>query len=220
MKLELYKNMEKAVEGLLGIEEGFKLLPKLNLDDYNKNNTAIIFVDVIEGFVNEGALSSPRALNILPYVEKLSQAKGFKKLYFADCHPENATEFNSYPPHCVNTTNEPNLVKELAFNKDMDTLVEKNCTNGFHAPKFREWLKANENISNFIVVGLVTDICVMQFALSLKTYFDEINGIANVIVPLEAVETYTIEATNHNGELMNTFALYNMQMNGIKLYRI
>ena len=220
MKLELYKNMEKAVESLLNIEESFKALPNLNLDSFKKEDTAIIFVDVIEGFVNEGALSSPRALNILPYVEQLSKAEGFKKLYFADCHPADASEFNSYPPHCINTTNEPALVKELAFNKDVDTLVEKNSTNGFHALKFKEWLKSNKNIVNFIVVGLVTDICVMQFALTLKSYFDELNGIAKIIVPIEAVETYTIDETNHNGELMNTFALYNMQMNGIKLYRM
>jgi len=33
------------------------------------------------------------------------------------------------------------------------------------------------------------------------------------------VETFDLDATNHYGELMNLFALYNMEMNGVKIYK-
>ena len=72
---------------------------------------------------------------------------------------------------------------------------------------------------NFVLAGLVTDICVMTFALTLKSYFNEKNIVSRLMLPLAAVETFDLPVTNHQAELMNTFAVYNMQMNGIEIYR-
>lgn len=220
MKLNLNRNKEQVWACLQNIETSLKELPDLDLFDLEPQHSAIVFVDVIEGFVNVGNLSSERALDILPFVEKLNrQAKGYHRIYFADTHPKNCVEFSTYPEHCVKGTVECDLVKELVYelNDPKSIHIPKNCTNGFLTVEFQNWLKTHPQVDNFIIAGLVTDICVMQFALTLKAYFDEINEEANLFIPVEAVETFHIDVTNHDAHLMNLFALYNMRMNGIHI---
>ena len=53
----------------------------------------------------------------------------------------------------------------------------------------------------------------------MKSYFNEKNIVSRLMLPLTAAETFDLPATNHQAELMNTFAVYNMQMNGIEIYR-
>ena len=65
----------------------------------------------------------------------------------------------------------------------------------------------------------ITDISVMQFALTLRAYFNEKNEPRKRIAVVEnAVQTF--DSDSHNGDRMHTFALYNMLINGITLVRI
>lgn len=220
MKLNLDQNMDRALKSLENIQASLSELPTLKLSDFDLEHTAVVFVDVVEGFVNVGNLSSDRAPGILPFVEKLNHnAKGAHRIYFADTHPKDCVEFNTYPEHCVEGTVECDLVKELVYDKNdfKSVHIPKNCTNGFLTPAFQNWLKNNPQVNHFIISGLVTDICVMQFTLTLKAYFDQIDKEAKLFVPIEAVETFHIDATNHDADLMNVFALYNMRMNGIHI---
>jgi len=87
------------------------------------------------------------------------------------------------------------------------------------AKDYLAWLAKNQNnISNFIIVGGMTDISVMQFALSQKSQLNEINRQANVIVVENATQTF--ENNAHNGNQMHAFALYNMYINGIMIAQI
>ena len=43
------------------------------------------------------------------------------------------------------------------------------------------------------------------------------NIASRIIIPIKGVETYDLDITNHNAQLMNLFALYNMRMNGIEI---
>lgn len=221
MKRNLMQKREEAMLSLLAIEEAWQDLPALKLSDLDPKATAVVFVDVIEGFVNIGPLSSDRALDIIEPVKELNEkTKGWPKIYFRDCHTGDSTEFSAYVPHCLAGTAETELIKELVADKGENShQIFKNCTNGFMAEGFQNWLAAHPEITNFIITGLVTDICVMTFALTLKTYFNEKNIVSRLMVPLSTVETFDLPLTNHQAELMNTFAIYNMQMNGIEIYR-
>ena len=95
------------------------------------------------------------------------------------------------------------------------TLIPKNSTNGFLEEEFQKWFEQNHKIDTFIVTGDCTDICVQQFAIALKTWFNMQNKKARVIVPVDAVETY--DFGTHNGDLMNAMALYNMMINGVEV---
>lgn len=76
-------------------------------------------------------------------------------------------------------------------------------------------MKDNKHIDTFIITGNCTDICVQQFAITLKTWFNRQNIKVRVIVPVNAVETYDFGL--HDGDLMNVMALYNMMINGVEV---
>ena len=92
-------------------------------------------------------------------------------------------------------------------------LIEKNSTNGFHEKQFIDCLEANGK-SRFIVTGDCTDICVLQFCLSLKTYFTQRNLQSEIIIPLNCVETY--DAPYHEAGFMSLAAYKILKDSGIK----
>ncbi|ABX42137.1 cysteine hydrolase family protein [Lachnoclostridium phytofermentans] len=192
-------------------------LPTIRLEDLQRKQTTLIIVDMINGFTREGALKSPRVEGLIPEIAKLSKACDelqIIKLAFADCHTEESPEFGAYPVHCMVGTSEGEMVDEL---KEIGgyTLISKNSTNGFIEEEFQKWFKENEHINTFIITGDCTDICVQQFAVTVKTWFNMQNKKARVIVPVNAVETYDLGL--HDGGLMNIVALYNMMINGIEV---
>lgn len=192
----------------------------IDLASLEKNKTALFVVDMVVGFVYSGALASPRVAAIANNIALLNEkTKGFKKVFFLDTHEKDSQEFRYFPSHCVKGTEEAELIPELKtkYTEDIENCyVEKNSTNGFYALGFQEWLKKHEDeVDNYIITGCVTDICVLQFALSLKSYFNEKNINKRVIVPKNCVDTY--DGGSHDGYLMNLFALYNMHTSGIEV---
>ncbi len=192
----------------------------LELESLEKKKTALFVVDMVVGFVYSGALSSPRVASIVDNIAELNKkTSGYKKIFFLDSHENDSQEFRYFPPHCVSGTEETALIQELdnEDSKGLETVyAEKNSTNGFHSAVFKEWLAKNEEeVDNYIITGCVTDICVLQFALSLKSYFNEINKNKRVIIPMNCVQTY--DGGAHDGYLMNLFALYNMHNSGIEI---
>lgn len=212
-------NLTGAQESLEKIKRSLEELPALELDRLNKESTVLIHVDIVEGFLNFGALHSKDAAGILPFVTKLNESmRAYEKIFVIDRHGDQAVEFNAYPPHCVVGSGEDKLVKELLpYTKD-ELVISKNSTNLFHAPDFQKYLRENPQKNDFVFVGVVTDICILQATLSLRSYFNEYNLDKNIHILVPGVDTFDLEPTNHHRGLMNLFALYNMQMNGIHLY--
>ncbi|QVK17435.1 cysteine hydrolase [Mycoplasmatota bacterium] len=217
------KNKEmflKNSEAILGkIVEQLDNLEAVDLKTLDKNKTAVVIVDMVNGFVKKGALQSDRIASLVPEVVKIAKwcdELQIKKVVLADSHPENTPEFKSYPCHCVKGTEEAEVVNEIKTIGNY-LLIEKNSTNGFIEPVFQKWLIENKEINNFIVVGDCTDICVLQFALTLKTHFNRINEDSRIIIPMNAVDTYDFET--HNGDLMHLIGLYFMMINSIEIVK-
>jgi nicotinamidase-related amidase len=211
---------EKAVETLLRIQEDLNNKELLQFQTLDKARTVLVNVDVINGFCKFGALYSPRNEEMIKPVVKINELmKDFIKIFFRDRHSGESAEFSSYPGHCIDE-NESEIVEELkAFINTSSLIFDKNSTNGFFSPAFNAWFKDHAEIDTYVVVGDCTDICVMTFALSLKTYCNEHNKRVNIIIPVDAVETFDLDVTSHYAELHNLFALYNLQMNGIRLVK-
>ncbi len=219
MKYDLTTLLQSSKASLTQIVELLNTAPTLSIQSFEADQTALIIVDMINGFVKEGPMSSPRIQAIIPPIQDLmvcSKEKGLQMLAFADSHDEASIEFISYPPHCLAGTSESEIVDEL---KEVGgyNLILKGSTNGFLEPAFHEWLTNHPSIQNFIVVGDCTDICVEQFVLTLKTYFTTLNRPSRIIVPTGCVETYDFGV--HAGDFMNIIALYKMHMNGIEIVR-
>lgn len=211
--------VKRSVETLGEIFDMLEGLKGINLKDLQGKQTALVIVDMINGFAREGALKSPRVEAIIPDIVKLSKQCDeleIRKLAFADNHTEASPEFSAYPQHCMIGTNEAEIVKEI---KEVGgyKLIPKNSTNGFHEEEFKKWLEENKQINTFIITGDCTDICVSQFAITLKTWFNMQNKNYRVIVPVNAVDTYDLGM--HNGDLVNVMALYNMIINGVEVVK-
>lgn len=190
------------------------------LASFSTEDTVLVVVDMVKGFVDEGILSSPRVLGIVQeLVELTEKMKAYPKVFFLDIHPEDAVEFKTYAKHCVEGTSEATLVPELVEavkDHPQVTVIPKNSTNGFHAPAFKEWLKAHESsVKNYIVVGCEADICVSHFATTLRTYFNQTNNEAEIYVYMPGVETF--DYGTHVGDYFKALSLWEMQSNGIGL---
>ncbi len=209
-------NCKNAVIELINEING---LPTMSLSDFAPEKTALIVVDVVNGFIREGAMASPLVEGIIPEVAKLMTMCNKAEIpvvAFADCHKEDCSEFASFPPHCVENTSESELVDEL---KKVGGyfLMKKNSTNGFHEKIFKQCLIQNPTTNTFIVVGDCTDICVMQFCLTLKTWYTQQNRNIDIYIPVNAVETY--DAPNHDADFMNIAAYKLMKDSGIKFVK-
>lgn len=195
-------------------------LPKLNIENFSKDNTALVIIDMIEGFTRIGNLKSDRVEKKIVPIANLAKEftqKEFKILAFADQHDENSPEFDVYGEHCIKGSKECEVVQEIKdVVKDNLLVIPKNSNNGFIEDAFQNWLKVNENINNFIVVGGCTDICIDVFSNSMKSYMNQKNKKGVVAIPESLVATYDIPG--HNGEFKHYEALVNMKEKGIDIY--
>src|SRR5690349_18474122 len=135
------KFLKRSVETLGEIFDMLAKLPAIQLIDLQGKQTALVIVDMVNGFAREGSLKSPRVEGLIPQIAELSTKCSelhITKLVFADCHTETSPEFDVYPAHCMIGTSEGEMVDEL---KEIGgyTLIPKNSTNGFLEEAFQKW---------------------------------------------------------------------------------
>lgn len=190
---------------------------RLILEACRPDHTMLIIIDMNNGFAKEGALYSPRVEALIEPITDLAEksiSRDIKVLAYSDKHPEGAREFLAYPPHCQAGSTESELVPSLKalLNVGME-LHHKNSTNGILA-----YNPAHEivGIANYIVVGCVTDICVYQYAVTLRAYLNEHNLEGQVIVSKKHMDTYHIDQI-HDGDTYQEMAINLMAMNGVKV---
>ncbi|WP_432664419.1 isochorismatase family cysteine hydrolase [Wukongibacter baidiensis] len=219
MKKDFVINAD-TTKALMKIGEMINNVPNINLNNLIADETILIIVDLINGFAIKGALSSPRVGELInPIANFILKAKeaGIKTMAFKDAHTKNSKEFDSFPEHCLDGTYESEIVEEV--NKlGIDIIVPKNSTNGFVARDFEE-LKEEilSKYKNFIIVGDCTDICVIQFAQTLKAYFNEYDFEKRIIVPTTLVDTFEFDM--HDATLTNVMSLYLMKSMGIEIVK-
>ncbi len=228
----LINNSKPFLEYVLSWEAN---LPELLLKDviHDPSSTAIVSVDVINGFCYEGALASPRVQAIIsPIVDifKQGQAMGVENIILAqDNHEADDIEFNSYPPHCVRGTAESESVpefQELDFYSDM-VVIEKNSISATIDTKFGAWLDSHPEVTTFIVVGDCTDLCTYQLAMGIHLRGNARNIEQRVVLPANCVATYDMSvadaqefgAVPHDGDLLHHIFLYSMMLNGVEVVK-
>ena len=217
------------------LDEWFDGLRPENLDNVitDPKKTAVVSVDVINGFCREGPLASPRVAGIVAPIVKL-----FKDVFRAgvrnfillqDTHDSDAAEFSTYPPHCRIGTKESETVPELSKLPFADIFVKvpKNSISPSYGTHFNRWLEEHKDVSTFIVVGDCTDICVYLLSLHLKVYADAYNLKRKVIVPADSVDTFDIPVATakklkimpHDGQFLHKVFLYHMRLNGVEVVK-
>ena len=216
---------------------------ELNLD---AKGWGLVIVDIVNGFATVGAgnlappAENPQVTQMVAESDRL--ARGFADqrwpiLAFLDTHEPGKPE-PPYPPHCEAGTGEEELVPALKWLEAaaQATLVRKDCINGFVGAigasgenAVVDWANANE-IENLLVVGICTDICVMDFVLTmlsarnhgLTQRCEEIyvydDGCATYDLPKTVASSLGLpETASHPQDLTHHMGLYFMAARGARI---
>lgn len=170
------------------------------LKEYRK---MLYTIDMVNGFVNMGALHDKHIRGTIP--EQIKLIEKFRKeregiAFIKDCHTKDSIEFKNYPPHCIVGTKEALLVPELQpYEKDAFG-YPKNSTSAMFAPNMITDLDAMKNLEEVVGVGCCTDICVMNFLIPLKNYFNQQNRDVTIFAVKKAMDTFHISELHDRTE--------------------
>ena len=193
-----------------------------NVEEFCIDNKSVLFIiDMNNGFAKSGPLSSKRVEKLIPsIVEDVEIFNSFNNpiIAFTDSHKKECLEFKSYPIHCLENSYESEIVDEIKqFNDIM--IIKKSSTNDFLEEETKKYIDSfvRDGYKNFVLCGCITEVCVKQFAQTLKAYLNVINKDINVIVPINSVDTY--DSPEHNADIINLFSFYEMNSCGIKIVK-
>ncbi|KAK8658450.1 hypothetical protein V6N13_036656 [Hibiscus sabdariffa] len=206
--------------------------------------TGLVLVDIINGFCTVGAGNlAPREpnrqisgmINESARLARLFCDKKLPVMAFLDSHHPDKPE-HPYPSHCIAGTDESNLVPALRWieNETNVTIRRKECYDGYLGSMevdgsnvFVDWVKNNQ-IEAILVVGVCTDICVLDFVCStisarnrgflapLKDVTVYSRACATFDVPLQIARN-TKGVLAHPQELMHHVGLYMAKERGAKI---
>lgn len=226
---------EQSTEFINYLESWLADRPVLSLDEAipEPDKTAIVSVDVINGFLYEGPLSSPRVATIdKPITDLMRTAweRGVRDILLVqDRHEEDTLEFSEYGPHAMEGSSESeaiDLIKNLPFYNELTTIYKDSIHPAMNTD-FDDWVKTREQLDTFIAVGDVTDLCVYQLAIYLRLTANAYRIKRRVIVPENCVQTWhlsvadaeNLPAMPHHGDLLHATFLYHMALNGVEIVR-
>lgn len=179
----------------------------------------LVVIDLVNGFVREGTMADKYIEHIIPECEKLVKEflkRGDEVAYVQDYHKINCTEFERFPTHCVEGTSESEMVEELQKYIPEVFVFVKNSTSAMAAEYgLRILLNSLKSLEEVVIVGCCTDICVLNCAIPMQNYFDELDRKVTVVVPKNAVETY--ELPDHSREEYNEIAFKLLAQAGVKV---
>lgn len=179
--------------------------------NFRAQSTGLVIVDIVNGFATVGAgplaPAGPdeqvdRMVSETDTLARAFLSEGRPVLAFLDTHHPGKPE-PPYPPHCEEGSGQEMLVPALAWleGERLATLVRKDCINGFIGAidpvtgrnAVAEWIKANR-LEAVLVVGICTDICVMDFVLTLLSArnHDLVPPLKHVVVYEPACATYDL----------------------------
>lgn len=183
-----------------------------------ERHVGLVVVDVIHGFCTVGAGSlapsehDPQIHAMVQETDRIArQFAGHKRpiLAFLDSHEPGKAEF-PYPLHCERGSGEDELMPEIAWLEDSvcATLMRKDCINGFvggieasyaggaHGQshnKVVDWINSHR-LDAVVVAGICTDICVMDFVLTLLSARNHelMPTLEDIVVYEPATATYDL----------------------------
>lgn len=210
--MKTYEEIDKIRKKLERMKECIKAK---QLNEYTK---AIYNIDMVKGFVDFGAMANPmyraltaEQLNIMFDLAHDNEALNF----IGEGHEEAATEFLTYPKHCLLNTPEAEFIEEFKPFLELPNTrtYRKNSINGMLNNHVRKDLKDMKNLKEIIFMGVCEDLCVMDFARTCARFLDEINRKVNLFVVANTVDTF--DAPNHNREEWKKIARMVMEQAGI-----
>lgn len=138
-------------------------------------------IDMQNDFI-DGALGTPEAVKIVPYVEEKIKSFNGKVFFTRDTHFENYMETqegkNLPVPHCIKGTDGWQIRTELDSLRKTEP-IDKVTFGSQDLPKLLLKENSADPISSITFVGLCTDICVISNALLTKAFLPEVEIIVD-----------------------------------------
>ena len=151
---------------------------------------AVLVLDMLRGFLEEGypLYCGLKARNIIRNVQRLLEREleqGSKIFYVCDHHTLDDPEFRTFPPHCIEGTEEAELIPELS--QYPGEIIPKTGFSGFYGTTFEKKLKSL-NLKTIVICGVCTNICVLH------TVADARKSAYEVEVPVDCVASFDKKA--------------------------
>ena len=163
-----------------------------NLKVYER---VLIVVDMVNGFVYNGPLHDIECSKIIPRQKEIIDDyldNGDLVVFIKDTHTKDSTEISRMPIHCLEDTDESELVPELReyVGRDNVITINKNSTSFNEAPEFRELITNLVNLKRVDEIGVCTDICDFNGIMGLANRLNQENRDVSIYVHEDAVATF------------------------------
>ena len=155
----------------------------------------LIVVDMVNGFVYNGPLHDIECSKIIPRQKEIIDDyldNGDLVVFIKDTHTKDSTEFSRMPIHCLENTDESELVPELReyVGRDNVITINKNSTSFNEAPEVRELITNLVNLKRVDESGVCTDICDFNGIMGLANRLNQENRDVSIYVHEDAVATF------------------------------
>jgi nicotinamidase-related amidase len=150
--------------------------------------TALIVVDMQNDFVSEGGnLLVPEAVQTIPKIKSLLQRArdaGTKVAFSQDTSFEGDPEWDIWPKHCEQGTWGWQIIDELKP-LEPELICVKNRYDAFYGTWLDHFLRTIWHVEHLVIVGTVSNICVLHTAASagLRWY--------KIVVPANGISALT-----------------------------
>lgn len=211
-----------------------------------KDGVGLVIVDEVNGFATVGAgplapaKENAAVSRMVTETDRLARqfvSRNWPILAFLDSHVPGKAE-PPYPPHCEIGTGQENLVPALAWLEDQPQalLIRKDCIDGYIGAEqlgggnaVRDWIDRH-GLRQILVVGICTDICVMDFVLTVLSARNHglVPPLQDILVYGPGCSTYDLPrdqavalglppTAGHPQDITHHLGLYVMAMRGARL---
>ena len=142
------------------------------------NRKILVVVDMQNDFI-DGALGTPEAIKIVPYVKQVIEGFDGKVIFTRDTHFDNymdTQEGKNLPVrHCIKGTPGGDIHRSLDALRKLDAIDKLT----FGSSELPQVLAREEAIESITFMGLCTDICVISNVMITKAFFPEVPVIVD-----------------------------------------
>lgn len=169
------------------IPDGNVELPEIKFDstvELPADDSALIVIDMQNDFVSDGgSLVCPAAKQTVPRIRGLldsARDAGAQVAFTQDTQIEEDPEFRVWPEHCVQGTWGWEIIEELQPLDD-ELICQKNRYDGFYGTWLDHFLEHVWQVEHVVIVGTVSNICVLHTAASAGLRWYDVTVPANGI---------------------------------------
>lgn len=184
----------------------------------------VLVVDMIEGFTRKGIYASPVVEALIePQKRFLEQLPNLSYVVFAcDAHDPRDDEMKVCPCHCLKASEEAAICPELrdavrARNIQHDVIQKATWSAFYNNPEMekaanRHYIAGGRDNTKWVVIGCVTDICVLANVLELLYRGKEVILLRDLITTYQITPEFAAKVLGdpekaHDPEVVNRFFL-------------